>query len=75
MEMQIRINRFAGRVLLGCSLTLQGLFLSATLAQKSDPDMLDSPSSPPVTVDVDLSRSEKPFTPIYNWFGYDEANY
>ncbi len=73
--MKIRINRFAGRMLLGCSLTLPGVFLGATFAQQSDPRLLDGPNSSAVTMDVDLSETGKPFAPIYNWFGYDEANY
>ena len=28
-----------------------------------------------VTIDVDLAKVEGPYTPIYSWFGYDEANY
>jgi xylan 1,4-beta-xylosidase len=29
----------------------------------------------PVHIDVDLAKSEGEFTPIYNWFGYDESGY
>src|SRR5947199_9310871 len=29
----------------------------------------------PVSIQVDLAKSEGPFTPIYSWFGYDESNY
>ena len=29
----------------------------------------------PVTIDVDLSQSVGTYTPIYRWFGYDEADY
>jgi len=29
----------------------------------------------PVSIKVDLSKPEGPYTPIYRWFGYDEANY
>lgn len=32
-------------------------------------------SGQPVTIRVDLSRSEGPFEPITNWFGFDESNY
>src|ERR1700739_3120317 len=28
-----------------------------------------------VDVNVDLNRKVGTFTPIYNWFGYDESNY
>jgi xylan 1,4-beta-xylosidase len=33
-----------------------------------------SPSTP-MSVRVDLNAKIAPFKPIYNWFGYDEANY
>ena len=29
----------------------------------------------PVSIKVDLAKSEGAYTPIYSWFGYDEANY
>lgn len=29
----------------------------------------------PVQINVDLNARAGPFTPIYGWFGYDEANY
>ncbi len=29
----------------------------------------------PVNVRVDLGATPEPYTPIFNWFGYDEANY
>jgi xylan 1,4-beta-xylosidase len=28
-----------------------------------------------VSIQVDLAKSEGPYTPIYSWFGYDESNY
>ena len=28
-----------------------------------------------VRIDVDLAKSSGKFSPIYSWFGYDEANY
>jgi xylan 1,4-beta-xylosidase len=34
-----------------------------------------SPSSAPASIQVDLSKPVGPYTPIYGWFGYDEANY
>lgn len=33
------------------------------------------PSSKPVTVQVDISRTTGTFEPITNWFGFDESNY
>ena len=32
-------------------------------------------SDSPVSIRVDLARSEGAYKPIYGWFGYDEANY
>lgn len=29
----------------------------------------------PVSIHVDLAKTEGAYTPIYRWFGYDEANY
>src|ERR1700727_1107076 len=31
--------------------------------------------SNPVSIQVDLTKTEGPYTPIYSWFGYDESNY
>src|SRR5258707_1660322 len=36
-------------------------------AQKSE--------STPVSIRIDLAKSQGPYTPIYSWFGYDESNY
>jgi hypothetical protein len=33
------------------------------------------PAPQPVRINVDLNAKTGPFTPIYAWFGYDEANY
>src|SRR5258707_15077044 len=33
------------------------------------------PESNTVSVEVNLLKSEGPYTPIYSWFGYDESNY
>jgi xylan 1,4-beta-xylosidase len=33
------------------------------------------PAEKPVQIQVDLDARTGPFTPIYAWFGYDEANY
>ena len=33
------------------------------------------PAQGPVAVTVDLAQPTGPYTPIYNWFGYDEGNY
>ncbi len=29
----------------------------------------------PVSVNVDLQKSQGPFAPVYAWIGYDESNY
>ncbi len=34
-----------------------------------------NPSTKPVTIRVDLSRSVGAFEPVTNWFGFDESNY
>ena len=37
--------------------------------------MAQAPASNSVSIQVDLAKSEGPYTPIYSWFGYDESNY
>ena len=69
------MNRFGARVWLGCLLMLLSLFCGATFAQNTDPGLAADLAPQAVTIHVDLSKDGKPFTPIYNWFGYDEANY
>lgn len=44
-------------------------------AQGVIPPPLQPPQAAPVQVTVDLSRTLGKFQPVYNWFGYDEANY
>ncbi|HEY6375747.1 MAG TPA: beta-xylosidase [Edaphobacter sp.] len=34
-----------------------------------------APTSNPVSIQVDLSKPQGPYKPIYSWFGYDESNY
>jgi xylan 1,4-beta-xylosidase len=70
-----RMDRVAGKALIVGLLTLQGLFGDAAAAQKTDPGSPVSSAVPPVTIRVDLNEASGPFTPVYNWFGYDEANY
>lgn len=36
---------------------------------------LHLPAQAPVSIRVDLAKSQGTYTPIYRWFGYDEANY
>jgi xylan 1,4-beta-xylosidase len=45
------------------------------LAQGTVPPPPALSTQTPVAVQVDLSRTIGPYTPIYRWFGYDEANY
>lgn len=51
------------------------LCASSAVAPEHDPASSIDPAPDAVTVRVDLNQPGKPFTPIYNWFGYDEANY
>ena len=46
-----------------------------TLAQDKAPDPIPQSDEPPVSIAVDLDQKIGPFTSIYSWFGYDEANY
>ena len=43
--------------------------------QGTVPDPLPASGEPPVSIQVDLDQKVGPYTPIYRWFGYDEANY
>ena len=52
---------------------LIALVLSASIAAaQANPGQ---PAEKPVQILVDLAARTGPFTPIYAWFGYDEANY
>jgi xylan 1,4-beta-xylosidase len=42
-----------------------------TLSKQASPQ----PAAQPVEINVDLDAKTGPFSPIYAWFGYDEANY
>ena len=44
-------------------------------AQGVEPNASGTTRAQPVTVSVDLDRRVGDLEPIYNWFGYDEANY
>jgi len=54
---------------------LPTLFVAAAQAQGVIPPLPPAPDQPAVSINVDLSQKIAPFRPIYNWFGYDEANY
>ncbi len=44
-------------------------------SQNVAPASLASPAEGSVKIDVDLAKRVGAYTPIYNWFGYDESNY
>lgn len=48
--------------------------LAFTFAASAQPETAQ-PAARPVQIQVDLDSRIGPFTPIYAWFGYDEANY
>ena len=55
-----------------------GIALEATcgsFAQGTVPEPPPPSSEPPVSIQVDLDQKVGAYTPIYRWFGYDEANY
>src|ERR1700743_3181293 len=45
------------------------------LAQGTIPPPPAASTETPVVIQVDLGKTVGPYTPIYRWFGYDEANY
>lgn len=83
MKIRTCVDRFACRVPLGCFLAIQNLLVAAAFSQAagpaSSPGAVPGASASPipsaVTIRVDLTQAAGSFTPIYNWFGYDEANY
>jgi xylan 1,4-beta-xylosidase len=46
-----------------------------SFAQGTVPEPLPASSEPPASIQVDLDQKGGAYTPIYGWFGYDEANY
>jgi xylan 1,4-beta-xylosidase len=46
-----------------------------TAGQNNAPSSSVPPAERPITIHVDLSKTVGNYTPIYSWFGYDEANY
>jgi xylan 1,4-beta-xylosidase len=52
-----------------------GLIVDAGFAQSAGPQGATDSAASAVKIDVDLKEASGPFTPVYNWFGYDEANY
>ncbi|HEY3624725.1 MAG TPA: beta-xylosidase [Terracidiphilus sp.] len=62
------------RAALACGMAVQ-MACGAALAQGTVPDPLPASSETPVSIQVDLGEKVGAYTPIYRWFGYDEANY
>jgi xylan 1,4-beta-xylosidase len=54
---------------------LFGLPYSVSAAETIPGQASPQPAPQPVQITVDLNAKMGPFTPIYSWFGYDEANY
>lgn len=54
-----------------CATLAATLLVPAAIAQSSTTQS----DAQPVQIHVDLDQRIGPFTPIYAWFGYDEANY
>lgn len=75
MKNTTRMHHFAACRLLGFSLTLLGPCAAIAYAQENHPAPSANSDAGQAKILVDLNQTGKPFTPIYNWFGYDEANY
>jgi xylan 1,4-beta-xylosidase len=54
---------------------LATLCVASLLAQGTVPPPPAASTQTPVAIQVDLARTVGAYTPIYRWFGYDEANY
>jgi xylan 1,4-beta-xylosidase len=68
-------SRWLGRTIATVSIAFTMMNLSGAAAQDADRERLPASNQPPVTIEVNLNQTDGPFKPIYNWFGYDEANY
>jgi xylan 1,4-beta-xylosidase len=69
------VSGWLTRMLVISGAGLQALASIAAIAQGTVPEPAPSSSQPPVSIQVDLSKTIGPYKPIYSWFGYDEANY
>jgi xylan 1,4-beta-xylosidase len=64
---ECRVSRILAGMAMLCVVTL--------LAQGTIPPPPAASTETPVFIKVDLEKTVGPYTPIYRWFGYDEANY
>jgi xylan 1,4-beta-xylosidase len=62
-----RISRILAGMAMLCAVNL--------LAQGTIPAPPAASTETPIVIKVDLGKTIGPYTPIYRWFGYDEANY
>ena len=69
------MDRFGRCGLLGCALLLPVFLFGSAVAQDAEPQSAAGALAPQVSIQVDLKQDLGPLTPVYNWFGYDEANY
>lgn len=51
------------------------LLLCSQSSQSQTQTHASADHAEPATIAVDLGKRKGPCTPIYSWFGYDEANY
>ena len=59
----------------GATLAALAFLSSACVGQAVIPPAPQTTAEAPVQIAADLSKPIGPYTPIYSWFGYDEANY
>jgi xylan 1,4-beta-xylosidase len=52
-----------------------GIRAQTTASQNPHPSVSAPQTEEPITIHVDLDKTLGSYTPIYSWFGYDEANY
>jgi xylan 1,4-beta-xylosidase len=64
---ECRISRILAGMAMLCAVNL--------LAQGTISPPPAASTETPVVIKVDLGKTIGPYTPIYRWFGYDEANY
>jgi len=69
------MDRFGICLLPGCALMVSSFFAVVMSAQNPNPRSATVSVPAAVNIQVDLKQDSGPFEPLYNWFGYDEANY